>query len=209
MKLSAVLKSINLFFCHQINSKNVVFRIDDFGYTCNLISLKYYSSDDNVITNVVGIHEGNNTDSDVNAFFSDRSTFVYFPNNLNNFLINLSQVYCNNAEISVIERSDLESLGHALKVLSLQFNEIEVIAADLFESTPNLEEIYLDENYIKIVEYGAFQKLEKLITLQFMYNACYSGHATGQLGVVEMIEKIERKCKKSSTFIMFFLNFYK
>lgn len=104
-----------------------------------------------------------------------------------------------NENLSSLTRSDLQPFGSDLKELSIGGRNIEVIPVDLFEYSRNLEDINLNNNKIKIVERGAFSKLQKLTKLDFLNNTCHSGIAENRADVLSLITQIESRCTEYKT----------
>ena len=103
----------------------------------------------------------------------------------------------------MITRSDLKPLGGQLKTFWIQGSSIEVIPADLFEDTINLQLIFLSGNKIKHVERGAFSHLQKLTQLFFSYNTCKTPSAYFRADVLSLISTIEEKCVDEEAFARF------
>lgn len=72
--------------------------------------------------------------------------------------------------------------------------QLKAIEADAFAFNPRIEQIMIHANQISYVGKGAFDKLEKLSSLNFNSNPCHSGSAGKRSGVIELIAKIEEKC---------------
>ena len=157
-----------------------------------------------MVTSVTGQHLNGMSNSEVLLFSTEHKGFKCFPKNLEKFFKNLNKINFYFENISMLSRSDLESLGSQLNMFIFYQTPIEVIPVDLFEDTINLDHINLIDNNIKHVERGAFNNLLKLKTLQFDNNPCHSGRAqASRADVFNLIAQIESKCIDEEAFFKY------
>lgn len=172
------------------------------NYTCEVQPLKLTRlTDDCLVTKVTGKHLVQKSNSMVKFFRSENIDFACFPKNLEKLFVNLDRIQINHTKIATLTRSDLQPFGSRLRKLWFQNSLIEVIPADLFEDTKNLETISLVNNYIKYVGSGTFNNLRKLTIMFFQNNPCHpAGHAYDRTGVDTLIAEIGSKCTDEEVF---------
>lgn len=128
-------------------------------------------------------------------FHSYSEKFNCFPKNLENIFPNLVNLEIENGNISTLERSDLKPFGDKLALFYVHTSgNIDVIPADLFKDTINLEAIQLNGNNIKHVGRGAFDNLEKLEILMFGENFCHSDTGVNRTESLQIITEIYSNC---------------
>lgn len=138
-------------------------------------------------------HLGNYHKDDVKYFFSNDVEINYFPRNIGKFFKNLKKIYISGAKIKSLVKTDLQFLGSDFKDLAIDSTEIEWLEVDVFEYTPNLQTIYLNNNKIIYVEDDTFINLAKLTKLTFK-NPCHDGNAVDRSAVLDLIPQIEQDC---------------
>lgn len=153
-----------------------------------------------MVTSVTGVHESGKSNMDVLHFDSQNKIFNYFPQNLNNFFGNINHILIYSANISTLTKKDLQQFGSKLQKFWFYKNQLEVLEADLFEDTPNIEWIYLDENKLKFVERGTFVKLQKLSQFYCRKNPCHNGGASTRSSVISLTEQIENNCQDKQVY---------
>lgn len=149
---------------------------------------------------MIGQHKSGKTFDDVNGFTKTFDRFECIPKNLGDPFKNLKEIKINRDVFPKLKRSDFQSFGSRLKKLYLDLNYIEVIPADLFEDMVNLEKIDLKINEIRYVGKGAFDKLTKLTSLNFLTNPCFSGNAENRADVIILTKKIQENCTDEEAF---------
>lgn len=165
-----------------------------YGYMCDVIDLRITSKDDRTVNVVIGDHLDDRTDSDVTVFNSTRFTVKYFPLELTSFFDNLEFVHIERANLSEVHSSDLQQFDDKLKKLWLGYNLIDILEADLFVFSPNLETISFYFNNLRFIDDGTFKGLEELFDLQ-LQNPCIDNYATTREDAVALIAEAELKCK--------------
>lgn len=198
MKLfSAVFFSL---FCLQAKSFIINCKYEDHPvesiYSCWVQSVEQFSNS----TAVSGV-KGNHLSWKNNNYFKVFRSFrvlKMFPRQITNFFQNLESIGLFHENIHSISKFYLKEFGEKLKSLSLNYNLIEVIDADLFEFNQNLEKIDLHSNRIRHIGQGAFGSLKSLKTFWLNSNPC-----TGEFDVAtnhhrraaELAEVVEFRCK--------------
>lgn len=176
------------------------FREDELGYKCESKGVAITSRNDRTIHSIIGEHLNGKTNEDVKFFRNYKVIMNYFPLNLTNGFKNLEVVQVNYSDLKRITSSDLEQFGEKLKILWIGNNIVEVIEADLFKYTPNIESIGLSPQKIKHVDDGAFTKLNKLHSLWFSKNPCgvRTNVENDRMSVLTLITRIEMECKEAT-----------
>lgn len=129
----------------------------------------------------------------IKEFSSCHQVVKFFPHGLTKYFKNLESIEICHAQLEEVTKEDLKEFGRNLKLLKLDYNLIEVIHADLFESNPNLYWIDLSSNKIKHIDEGTFKGLKKLETLYISRNPCTSDD--NQSKALEVIKRVEKTCK--------------
>lgn len=183
---------------HSLNFRNRFENPQKYFYICQVNAIKITTSDatenQGNVTNITGIHLEGKSNTDVIVFTSVRKKFEKFPRNLPQFFPNIDKIQISTSNIRTLTRDDLEAFGGKLKELYFVYNALEVIEGDLFEGTPNLEVVELSGNKITRVDPGAFSRLQKLSSLHFSFNPCYSSYANDRKAVIELVGKIVEAC---------------
>ena len=131
---------------NEIFFKILFYSLNSDGYTCYVRSFKKPSTDDVFVRRVTGQHLNGLKNFDIKSFYSSSNFFTSFPKNLDKFFKNLNAIFIQDSSISTLTRNDLQPFGSKLKHFVFIHNPIEVIPADLFEDTKNLEYINLKDN---------------------------------------------------------------
>jgi len=182
----------------EIDCKLTSWWLNHHGYACEVLSINLASSDDSELTNVTGAHESGYSNDDVEYYFQNVATELkFFPQSITKFFKNVRDVTIRNTKITAITKEDLKIFGEQLRRLTFEKNNLEVIDADLFDYTPNLEYISLTNNKIKHVGSGIFNNLQKLTRLYYHDNPCTSDsdYAYNRAGVIKLIATLESRCK--------------
>lgn len=120
---------------------------------------------------VLGLHETDDNDNDVDRVHIVNSKTIYLPNtsifatkfkNLKNFWVSRSQ-------LKFIERSKLRNLEN-ITVLCLNNNNIEEIPGDSFQDLKSLEVLWLHNNKIIELNEDLLSSLEKLAVIDARNN---------------------------------------
>lgn len=170
-----------------------------YGYKCIAKNLEITSKTaDRDVKRVYGSHLATKSADDVKFFYAAQMQINFFPQNLHKSLQHLETIQIKEANLKEVTSHDLRPFGDKLRNLWLGYNDIELIEADLFEFTPNIEWIYLERNKIKNVESGAFDGLAKLVKFNFEKNPCHGGEVSDKTGVSYLVADIEFKCQQTS-----------
>lgn len=144
-----------------------------YGYSCQSTDLMILSEDDRTIEFVFS---KTHMFDKVKQVIFERSTIHYIPLGLNYVFENMDTLDISYAQLKTISKEDLEQFGQNLRVLWLNFNELEKLNADLFIYTPNIEELMLTNNKIRAIESGSLDNLNRLKTLHIQGNPCTTSY---------------------------------
>lgn len=168
--------------------------VQSLGYACDVQSFKLSSPDDRDLTRVTGTHETGKMDDDVVDFYNEGKIKNFFLQNIKKFFKNVQKVTFAHANLSTLSKFDLKPFGSQLTVLRFHYNNLEAIESDLFEFTPNLYWINLQNNQLKFVGKGTFSNLQELTRFYFSNNPCHSFYTEDRSLVIKLISIIESKC---------------
>lgn len=120
------------------------------------------------ILKVTGDHNPFKSNSDVKFLTIESSKFDdKIPQNLGNFFPNLMSLNITNSNnLTKIDKEDFRNLSN-LEIFTLNFTQIQNLTENLFQFTPKLREIYIQNSLIKFVNFHTFDGLEELKILKF------------------------------------------
>jgi hypothetical protein len=154
----------------------------DNTYTCEVSGSYSITRKGDQVTSIVGAHMPGKSNDDVLMFKADAARFEYFPRGLEKFFKNLQSIFINYSRLREIRQIDLRPFTK-LRHIDLYDNKIEVLEQDLFKYNRELEEIWMSNNNIKVVDMTAFDGLRKLKALYFGGNICVGESADDFAGV--------------------------
>lgn len=172
-------------------------------YTClseNFTKTSLDNLEGHGVNSVIGNHLENWNNTFVHRIIIRGSKWNFFPKNLTNFFPNVEVLHIENTKIKFLNSDDLKPFIK-LTSLTITGNKIEKISSDLFKYTQNLKDLDLDENQIKIIESGTFNGLKKLNFFYIQNNPCTKDtkeiqtHAQNRNDVIQLIAKVEEKCR--------------
>ena len=137
-----------------------------YGYSCQLGDINFKSETDVLVIN--GAHLAGKRDADVQYLFSENNTINFIPQIVLTKFLKLTRLHLINVGLSLNVRS-LRNCG-SLKVIDFSRNQITFIPADTFKTCSNLEEIFICDNKLRIVDKNAFVGLSKLSRLDLGHN---------------------------------------
>lgn len=152
--------------------------IHDWGlrYSCRTKKIVVKGWDDRKISIVTGVHLQNQTSSDVSQYFARGLTIERFPGGLGEQFVSLEVVRITSCNMRLLLKGDMEHLN-ALKYLDLVGNKIEKLESDIFENTPNLLEVMLNNNRLQFIGANLLEPLKNIKLISFGGNQCYTGFA--------------------------------
>lgn len=162
-------------------------------------SIKFKSIDDHKVTSITGSHWSGYSNRDVVGFKRSFGSRDFIPKGLTNFFPNLKDIEIFDANMKEISKDDLKEFGSNLEKLWLWYMKITHISHDLFEYNPYLKEIVLWANEIQTIEYGAFDNLFNLVTLDLDENICISEYVYNDYyGLRNFIQRVYERCSVST-----------
>lgn len=161
-------------------------------YTCCL-----YKKDLTNDTTFFGEHLFGCSNDDVRGIALANCQFSHFPGELAKIFPNLDHMAINGG-LEQISKADLAGFEN-LKFLDLQGCHVEVLPADLFENTPNLEVIYFSHNRIASIGEHLLRPLTQLKYIDFRGNACidevYDEDKADDLSLDDLKALISEHCR--------------
>lgn len=137
-------------------------------YTCVNLNLDTYDID-NFITEIVGDHIEEKSNSDVQQFYVRNANLEYFPGGLSDFFPNLESIRIKNSSLKYIFKSDLKGLSNLTFFAAVE-NKIETIGPRLFEENPFLTEIHLEKNLIEQISEDLLDYTEGTLSVVHLHN---------------------------------------
>lgn len=113
--------------------------------------------------------------------------------------INLEVLRITSCDLKSIHKNQLKDLSN-IKYLDLLGNRIEKLESNVFEYTPNLLEIMLNNNKIKFVGLDILTPLKKLKNINFGGNLCIVGSARNNEEFEQLRIDIKLKCSDISMY---------
>ncbi|KAL7013698.1 hypothetical protein ACKWTF_015535 [Chironomus riparius] len=129
----------------------------------------------------------------INSLITYNNTIYYIPRGISDFFKNLKLLAIVNSNLKEIRQIDLKGFPE-LHGLWLPYNEIEVIEWHLFDFNPNIIEIILMENRIKIINSNAFDAVVLLGQLDLLRNVCVDKAAYDVDDAKVLIDDVRENC---------------
>ncbi|CAG9810429.1 unnamed protein product [Chironomus riparius] len=163
-------------------------------YTCYTTSFYQISSrSESSITQTTGLHLFGKNNINVEGFEWKYGNIAYFPTKLTSIFNNLKVIYMV-TYIKEIRQSDLMPFTKLVH-LNMNYNQIEVLEAGLFDYNPHLEYINFKSNKISQIDSKIFDKLPKMRFLDLRTNECINMKAEDSLtDVKDVIQSVQSKC---------------
>jgi hypothetical protein len=145
--------------------------------------------DDQIKVDAVNLTENSNLD--VEKFYSDNFKWKKLPKNIEKVFKNINEIQIINAELPEVTKDDLEVFSKLIN-LWLYNNKLKYLREDVFASNLQLETIDLHANQISHVDPRTFSHLNKLRLLRLERKVCQSlSDALTRSFIVKMISEIE------------------
>jgi len=140
----------------------------------------------------------------VSTFVVVEKVVPYFPQGIDKYFPNLKALQITSSGLKKISSTDLQSFVH-LEFLNLDYNDIEILEANLFKFNKNLSTISLNSNKIMEVDPTAFDGLVRIEKLEVILNICHSANAVNKAQVMLIINNLKTKCWSESLDIKKFI----
>jgi hypothetical protein len=167
-------------------------------YQCRMMNaVNITSLDAAQIDSISKGHKVGYNNDNVESFLVDSFQIHYFPRGLNKFFKNLIGIGIYATKMKEIHQSDLKVFPK-LRVLFLDYNNLEILEENLFEFNPNLEYIHLGYNKISHIDSKVFDKLTKFKHLDLQSNTCITMNAKfDSTEVPNIIRTAQANCKNT------------
>lgn len=154
----------------------------------------FSSADEQTLTNVTGILQGNKTTFDVSKL-AVYSQFIFYqiPKGIEKFFPSLTNLDFFDGNLITVSSNDLKSFPK-LTSLSLSKQRLIILDGGLFKYTLNLEFIKISENPIQHVGKDLLESLKKLTEMNFLFNTCFSKVALNQSEFEELKTGLREQC---------------
>ncbi|XP_070505206.1 leucine-rich repeat-containing protein 69-like [Chironomus tepperi] len=169
----------------------------DASYYCSVYNLKMESKEAAIIDGINGTHEVGHSNNDIVAFQIYVAYLACFPQNLDKYFKNLKAIALRSCRLKEIHQHDLKPFPNLVD-LYLNDNYIQVLEEGLFDYNQNLVYIRFSGNEIVQIHPKIFQNLEHLTHVNLTDNACISTSAETPSQVHELIQQISSKCQNSA-----------
>ncbi|XP_070505190.1 peroxidasin homolog isoform X3 [Chironomus tepperi] len=169
------------------------------AYCCDVQnSLSITSLDAAQVDSVTGRHKpGHNNDNVDFLSIEGAGKVHYFPHGLDKIFKNLKGIQIYGTGLKQVRQVDLKDFPN-LTNLYLDHNYLKILEKDLFKFNPNLEVISLYSNRITHIDPNVFDGLTKLKTLNLGSNDCINMSAVkNPTAVQNVIKTASTKCSNS------------
>lgn len=163
-------------------------------YTCYAIVSK--SENSRILESVHGVHKNGRNLQDVRALQVENQVMNSFPKNLNSFFTDLMAIWFIHSNLLQLSADDLKPYPN-LKELGMFQNKLKVLDGDLFKYTRNLNWIYFNENLIQQVGYDLLSGMNELKYALFGDNICVNIVATTPAKIEDLNRQLPVLCRCS------------
>jgi len=167
-------------------------------YQCKVVGdLTITLKEQATITSSSKDHYSTKNNDDVLGFVADSKYMKYFPQGLDKVFKNLQLFHIRFTYIQELHQSDMKPFPE-LKELDLHDNEIKVLEDGLFEFNPKLVFVSFSSNKIAHIGLTVFDGLNNLQYLYLISNACINkGAYLSHSEVLDVIEYAKVECISS------------
>jgi hypothetical protein len=164
-------------------------------YMCSATNIP--QSSNHMVTSVIGTHDSDMTDEDVQMVYIDGNYGLSFvPRRFTSFFPNLIGFYLYAMDFDTLNGDELEEFGEKLVWFGVFGSNLKTISSQLFDSTPNMA--YVDFYYNKIQRVGrdlfTAVNVTQLGVLFFSSNICINRSAYNQADIVALINQLQVSC---------------
>lgn len=162
-------------------------------YTCT--GKIFLFGDPKSVIEVGGEHMTSKSNADVLQVSIREKKVKFVPQHLGAYFSNLESLDMLNSGVEDVSRADFMGLPN-LKQLYLQGNEVKVLGNDLFAANPQLVFVSFHANPINHIGYGVFDNLTELtsIHLHGNGNTCLNSYSENRPTTLALITKIIINC---------------
>lgn len=153
---------------------------------------------DDVVESVSGKHLSAKQNDDVNVFSVRNKPCRFLPSGIGSLFKNLQGLEIYRAGLKAITKEDLKQFPN-LKVLWIYANDLQTLPPGLLENNPKLISISFWNNNINSIAADIFDTLEDLQRVTLKENSCISRNAVNPSQLAELKIRIAKKCKPTVT----------
>jgi hypothetical protein len=149
------------------------------------------------VTNVIGTHATGMTNEDVKFVYIHGNYLLSFvPRGFTSFFPNLIGLNLHYTTFEALNGDELDNLGEKLTWFGVAYSNLTTISSQLFDSTPNIANVFLSHNRIQRVGRYLFAAVDvtQLRYVFFYDNRCISGGAHELADIVALIGDLQVLC---------------
>jgi hypothetical protein len=164
-------------------------------YMCSATNIP--QSSNHTVTSVIGTHDSDMTDEDVQMVYIDGNYGLSFvPRGFTNFFPNLIGFYLYAMGFDTLNGDELEEFGEKLVWFGVFGSNLKTISSRLFDFTPNIAYVDFYYNKIQRVGHDLFTgvNVPQLGVLFFSSNICINRSAYNQADIVALINQLQVSC---------------
>lgn len=161
------------------------------AYTC--VPTINTSGSKTELDSVIGAHEFQKSNSDVEFLFVYKQTVERMPKGIENFFPNIKVIEINTANLSSISADDLKPFPDLLMFASFN-NKLLSVDGDLFKFTPKVRWATFHKSAVEHVGTDLFAPLKDLVYVNFEGNTCIDSMAKTPEEIKKLREELALKC---------------
>lgn len=165
-------------------------------YRCNVTVMNIEIADA-VVEGVDGTHLRTKRSDDVNVFSIRNKPCRFLPSGIGSSFKNLEGLEIYRAGLKAITREDMKQFPN-LKVLWIYANDLQTLPSGLLEHNTKLNYISFWNNNINSIAADIFNPVKDLYRVTLKENSCISRNAVNRTQIAELMLKIAEKCKPTS-----------
>ncbi|KAG5669546.1 hypothetical protein PVAND_017433 [Polypedilum vanderplanki] len=167
------------------------------GYECHTTNI--LATQTTSVTSITGTHIVGKNHNDVTVIYTEGNySLPFFPRNFSHFFPNIKAISVHFSTIETLYGDELDEFPQ-LEHISFWGNYyLKAISSQLFEKTPNMIHIWMNNNAIEKVGRDLFTPVDvsRLRFLGFSFNPCISRDISGdnRTAMISLINEIRDKC---------------
>lgn len=142
-------------------------------YTCKAVNFET-TFKDRILNNVMGLHDSDKNDKDIEMLFMYKENCQYIPRNISGFFADINVLYIKDSNLQHLMTGDLDGLNK-LSTFDVSYNPIDHVGEDFFTGHSSIKIISFYACHIKQIDFGAFDSLTNLQEVNLQYNYCHDG----------------------------------
>lgn len=165
-------------------------------YRCNVTAMNVEMADE-VVEGITGTHLSAKRNDDVNVFSIRNKPCRFLPSGIGSLFRNLEGLEIYRAGLKAITKEDLKQFPN-LKVLWIYANDLQTLPSGLLDNNQKLISVSFWNNNINSIAADVFDTLEDLQRVTLKENSCISRNAMNRNQIIELKLKIAKKCKPTT-----------